>query len=134
MKSEIEIADDMYDSIKKSGIMGLLTGSLEKNGKRQKDSTKEDAIISIEANDNEDDKQMVFVVVNVYIADIRIGGQYVRNDKRLREVCRVFLDTLKVGGIGKDYTYHLEKQRVVPEEGTNEHRIWNRFLYKQLID
>lgn len=134
MKSEIEIADDMYDSIKKSGIMGLLTGSLEKNGKRPKDSKKEDAIISIEANDNEDDKQMVFVVVNVYIADIRIGGQYVRNDKRLREVCRVFLDTLKVGGIGKDYTYHLEKQRVVPEEGTNEHRIWNRFLYKQLTD
>jgi len=133
MKSEIEIADDVYEHIRDSGLMSNLTGSLEKNGKRPKDSTKEDVIISIEANDNDKDIQMVFINVNIYIADIREGSQYVRNDPRLRVICRKAMEAMKVGGIGKDFTFDLENQRVVPEE-TNEHRIWNRLLYKQIID
>lgn len=135
MKSDIEIKDDVFAHIMESGLMGHLTGSLEKNGKRPQGSTQEDVVISVEGVDETRSVQRAYVAVNIYVRDTpRSEGDYVENSQRIREICNLAKDALAVGGIGKDFTFHLEKQRVVAEENTREHRIWNRLYYQVTTD
>lgn len=130
MKSDIEIKDDVYGHIQESGLMASLTGSLEKNGKRPKDSTKEDVVISIDGWDTYRGILRASVIVNIYIADIHVNGQFVENTIRLRDICKKAENALKVGGLGKDFGIHLESQRVIEEPELNEHRIKNTLLYQ----
>lgn len=139
MKTDIEIVDDVYDHIKASGVM---SSEELKNGKLQKDSritfNEGDAVISllgISSLNNGIQEQ--WVNVNVYIRDIDVYGTFERNRKRIKTVSKLFESVLEVGGIGKDYTFHLEKQPVVAveeNERTPEHYINFRLLYQYVID
>lgn len=136
MKSDIEIVDDVYFHIKDSGLMTEIKGRLGKE-ERRAPFRDEDVEILVLADEMVGDVQEVYVNVNIYVHDIiDENGDWVWNRKRLGELCKKVRPVLWVGGIGKDYTFHLMKQRVskVPDsEAPNEHRISNRLFY-QIID
>lgn len=135
MKSDIEIKDDIFEHIQSSGLMEHLSGTLEKTV-RPKGSDREDVVISILANDVDRDRgvQEAFVNVNIYVADIDVDGQMQENDPRLREVCRLSEEILDTGGIGKDYTFHLDKQRVHGVDDAHEHIVNNKLFYQLTIE
>lgn len=128
MKNDIEIEDDIFKHIKGSPLMEAVNGVLRKNNKRPLNSTKEDVIISILANEN-GQTQEALVNVNVYVRDIYIDGQYEADSRRCRElgnICENLFTLLR----GDDYRVTLKSQRVLEVVGANEHFINNRLLYR----
>ena len=130
MKSDIEIKDDVYNHIKGSDLEHAVTGKLCKASKRPFGSDKEDIVISILDNGS-GQIQEAFVNVNIYVKDNIRDGQPEMNDNRCRELCGVAIDVLNVGR-GCDFRFTLDKQRVKPVEGKDEHFINNRLLYRQV--
>lgn len=130
MKSDIEIKDDIYNHIKGSSLESAVTGKLCKASKRPLDSDKEDIVISVLDNGS-GQIQEAFVNVNIYVKDNIRNGQAEENSIRCRELCRIAIDVLCVGH-GDDFRFALEKQRINPVEGKDEHFINNRLLYRQV--
>lgn len=130
MKSDIDIKDDIYKYIKGSALEHTVTGKLCKSSKRPNGSDKEDIVISILDNGS-GQIQEAFVNVNIYVKDNIRGGQAEMNDIRCRELCKVAIEVLEVGH-GSDFRFTLDKQRVMPVNGKDEHFINNKLLYKQV--
>lgn len=131
MKTDIDIKDDIYNLLKKSALVKEVTGVLRKT-KRPDNSVKEDIIISVLANQN-GQIQEAFVNVNIYVSDLFRDNQYEENSPRLRKLCKMSEELLKVGR-GNDYRFTLDSQRVLEVSGKNEHCINNKLLYKQYND
>lgn len=129
MRSDIDIKDDIYNHIKDSALERAVTGKLKKT-KRPNGSDKEDIVISILDNGS-GQIQEAFVNVNIYVKDNIRDGQAEVNDPRCRELCKVAIEVLGVGR-GSGFRFTLEKQRVMPVNGKNEHFINNKLLYKQV--
>lgn len=129
MKSDIDIKDDIYNHIKGSALERAVTGKLKKT-KRPNGSDKEDIVISILENGS-GQIQEAFVNVNIYVKDNIRDGQAEVNDPRCRELCKVAIEVLEVGR-GSGFRFTLDKQRVMPVNGKNEHFINNKLLYKQV--
>ncbi len=127
MKSDIDIKDDIYHHIKGSELEKMVTGKLSKTLRPAK-SDKEDIVISILANSNTE-IQEAFVNVNIYVADLLRNEQYEENTIRLRKLCNASKKLFEVGR-GNSYRFTLEEQRVMEVQGTNEHFINNKLLYK----
>ena len=85
MKTDIDIKDDIYRHIKGSHLAAIVTGSLSKTLRPDK-SQAEDIVISMLANVNKQ-MQEAFVNVNIYVADLQKGTQFVEDTIRLRELC-----------------------------------------------
>lgn len=130
MKSDIEVKDDVFLALQSSPIMGEANGELCKQGVRLKDSDKEDVVISVVANVNEDIQEVV-VNINVYVKDLFVNGQYEENTPRLRTLCSVCKKTLKVVN-GEDYRMTLISQRVKSVKDAPVHVINNSMSYKYL--
>lgn len=131
MKTDIDIKDDIYNLLKKSALVKEVTGVLRRT-KRPDNSVKEDIIISVLANQN-GQIQEAFVNVNIYVSDLFRDNQYEENSPRLRKLCKMSEELLKVGR-GNDYRFTLDSQRVLEVSGKNEHCINNKLLYKQYND
>ena len=127
MKTDIDIKDDIYNYIKESELANTVTGSLSKTLRPDK-SNAEDIVISILANPN-GQIQESFVNVNIYVADVQKGTQFIEDTLRLRELCTMASELLDRGR-GECYRFSLEEQRVLEVPGTNEHVINNKLLYK----
>ena len=127
MKTDIDIKDDIYQFIKASGLADAVTGKIDKT-LRPTGSTKEDIIISVDENMN-DDIQSALVSVNIYVADLLRNNQYIENTIRLRELCQLAKQTLEVGHIN-EARFYLQSQRVKPVNGSEEHYIENKLIYK----
>lgn len=130
MKSDIDIKDDIYNHIKGSALERAVTGKLCKASKRPSGSDMEDIVISILDNGS-GQIQEAFVNVNIYVKDNIRDGQAEMNDTRCRELCRTAIDVLEVGR-GAGFRFTLDKQRVMPVNGKDEHFINNKLLYKQV--
>lgn len=130
MKSDIDIKDDIYNHIKGSALERAVTGKLCKSSKRPNGSDKEDIVISILDNGS-GQIQEAFVNVNIYVQDNIRDEQAEVNDSRCRELCRIAIDVLEVV-YGPGFRFTLDKQRVMPVNGKNEHFINNKLLYKQV--
>ncbi len=130
MKSDIDIKDDIYNHIKGSALERAVTGKLCKSSKRPNGSDKEDIVISILDNGS-GQIQEAFVNVNIYVQDNIRDEQAEVNDSRCRELCRISIDVLEVV-YGPGFRFTLDKQRVMPVNGKNEHFINNKLLYKQV--
>lgn len=127
MKSDIDIKDDIYRLLKGSELTLAVTGSLSKT-QRPAGSSKEDIVVSMLANSNSQ-IQEAFVNVNIYVADLQRGTQFIEDTVRLRELCSIagaFLES----GFGEGYRFSLHEQRVVEVPGRNEHVINNKLLYR----
>lgn len=129
MKSDIEIKDDVYRAIKGSALEKSITGKLSKT-KRPAGSDKEDIVISMLDN-GKGQIQKAFVNVNIYVPDNIRNGQSEEDSIRLRQLCRLATELLKVQR-GEDYRFTLDKQRVMEVNGKNEHFINNKLLYNQI--
>ncbi|MBD5585864.1 MAG: hypothetical protein HDQ88_12345 [Clostridia bacterium] len=127
MKTDIDIKDDIYSHIKGSGLAMMVSGQLSKTLRPDK-STAEDIVISMLANVNRQ-IQEAFVNINIYVADLQKGTQFVENTIRLRELCTASSELLEVGR-GEGYRFSLDEQRVLEVPGSNEHVINNKLLYK----
>ncbi|WP_298072238.1 hypothetical protein [uncultured Bacteroides sp.] len=130
MKSDIEIKDDIYNHIKGSALEHAVTGKLCKASKRPSGSDKEDIVISILDNGS-GQIQQAFINVNIYVKDNIRNRQAEVNDPRCRELCKIAIEVLKVGR-GAGFRFTLDKQRVMPVNGKDEHFINNKLLYKQV--
>lgn len=130
MKSDIDIKDDIYRYIKGSALERAVIGKLCKSSSRPNGSDKEDIVISILDNGS-GQIQEAFVNVNIYVKDNIRDGQAEMNDIRCRELCKVAIEVLEVGH-GSDFRFTLDKQRVMPVNGKDEHFINNKLLYKQV--
>ncbi len=128
MKSDIDVKDDIYRHIKGSALEKAVTGKLRKT-KRPNGSDKEDIVISILANQN-GQIQECFVNVNIYVRDIFRDKQAEEDMIRLRELCNMSEELLKVG-FGDSYRFKLDSQRVLEVNGNDEHVINNKLLYRQ---
>lgn len=128
MKSDIDIKDDIYFHLKGSALEKAVDGRLCKR-MRPNGSDGEDIVISVLANQN-GQIQEATVNVNVYVRDVYVCGQYEEDGIRCRELCRIAWECLNVGR-GGDYRFELDRQRVLPVEGKNEHFINNRLIYRQ---
>lgn len=125
MRTDIDIKDDVYRFIKDSALHSIINGEIYKTVRTN--PALEDIVISVIANTNQE-LQEAIVYVNIYIQDVLRGNEFIENTPRLREICRLSVDMLKVGKIG-DARISLQEQRVLSAE-TNEHVVSNRLLYK----
>lgn len=128
MKSDIDVKDDIYGHIKGSALEKAVTGKLRKT-KRPNGSGKEDIVISVLANQN-GQIQECFVNVNIYVRDIYRDNQAEEDTTRLRVLCNMSEELLKVG-FGDSYRFELDSQRVIEVNGKDEHVINNKLLYRQ---
>lgn len=135
MKSDIDIKDDVYKVVAASKLKTSVTGSV---CKRQRTfyatgaPLKEDICISVLANQTSQ-KQEAYVNINIYIQDEDVNGQKEENTKRLRELCQQSFETFEAVH-GSDYRLSLSEQKIVANEGTNEHIINNKVLYQTIND
>ena len=128
MKTDIDIKDEMYKHIKGSALAKEVNGQLRKT-LRPANSNKEDIVISMLSNVN-GQIQEAYINVNVYVPDVLRDNQAEENTPRLRTLCKLSHDVLKVG-YGASYRFVLESQRGLEAEGRDEHLINNRIIYKQ---
>lgn len=128
MKSDIDVKDDIYGHIKGAALEKAVTGKLRKT-KRPNESDKEDIVISVLANQN-GQIQECFVNVNIYVRDIYRDNQAEEDTTRLRVLCNMSEELLKVG-FGDSYRFELDSQRVIEVNGKDEHVINNKLLYRQ---
>jgi hypothetical protein len=126
MKTDIDIKDDIFKVIKGSDLEKAVSGKLCKT-KRPADSTKEDIVISVLANQNAQ-IQEAYVNVNIYVADVERDNQYEEDTIRLRELCALCTEILH--GFGQGFTFKIDTQRVLEVTATNEHLINNKLIYK----
>lgn len=129
IKTDIEIKDDVYDYISRSKLKQIVSGKLSKT-KRPANSNKEDIVISILDNGS-GQYQEAFVNVNIYVKDLSRDNQPEEYSKRLRELCRVADEVLSVFH-GETFRCTLDKQRVLPVNGKDEHVINNKLFYQQI--
>ena len=128
MKTDIDIKDDIYQFIKGSRLARAISGKVDKTS-RPSGSVKEDIIISIDENMN-DNIQSALVSVNIYVSDLLRNNQYIENTIRLRELCTLSKELLEVGHINGS-RFVLQSQRVKKVNGSdNEHYIENKLIYK----
>lgn len=128
MKSDIDIKDEIFLALKGSTLTKAVTGQLLKT-RRPKNSTKEDIIISVLANEGSQ-KQEAVVNVNIYVEDNVIDGQPEEDTIRLRELCNVAEETLKTTRI-RTVLLKIAPPRVFEAEGgIGWHIINNRISYK----
>ena len=127
MKTDVEIRQDIRAIVADSGIASSISGSV-RIIPRATGSKQEDCIISVLDGDN-GQIQDAIVNVNVYVPNITSGGDSVEDVSRtkpLAKICETVLDR----GSGDGFRFHLEKQRILPVNGRDEHVINNRIRYK----
>lgn len=129
MGTDIDIKDLVYSIVSESELAENISGQIRKS-LRPKDSTAEDIVISMLANEN-GEVQEAFVNVNVYVPDILIDGQAEENSSRLRELCTLCSELLEVQH-GTGWRMTMDTQRVMAVDGRDEHMINNKLLYKQI--
>lgn len=127
MKTDVEIRQDIRAIVAASEIASSISGSV-RIIPRATGSKLEDCVISVLDGDN-GQIQDAIVNVNVYVPNITSGGDSVENVSRtkpLAKTCEAVLDR----GSGEGFRFHLEKQRILPVNGKDEHVINNRIRYK----
>lgn len=132
MKTEQEIKQDIFDYLKPSEAISLISGRLFKESLRPMSSKAEDVVLSILSSDMSSEYQRAIVLVNVYVGDLRRDdGEAIENCDRLRLLSGVFARVLdRFAGDG--YRCTLERQQVLEVDGRGEHCISHRLLYQHL--
>lgn len=134
LKSDNQIIDDVYRHLMRLKMNDLVSGRLCKR-ERMGEPGDEDVIILVIAQGMVDDVQEAAVNVNIYVRDILVEGQWVLNKRRIDELEPMAKEMLKLGGLGEDYSFYLEKQETFRNrdfDNPHEHYISNRLTYRTL--
>lgn len=129
MKTDTEIRDDVYQLVKNSRIMDAVNGKLCAR-LRPLDSTAEDVVISVQAN-TPYDPQKAFVLVDIYVKDVKVNGRNEEDTARIRELSRIAYDALQ-SNTQSDYYATISEQRTYAIEATGEHLIQTRLRYRHV--
>lgn len=127
MISDEEIKGQMRKYIVSNGVLSSLNGQIITTT-RPENSGKEDVIISVLDNHN-DELQQVTMNVNVYVPDINPKGYYEEDGLRLKELslkCKTLFDKKSLDLL----LFSEYQQRVFKNELTTEHFINNKIIYK----
>ena len=127
MISDEEIKGQMRKYIISSGILSSVNGAFITTT-RPENSCKEDVVISVLDNRN-DEFQQITINVNVYVRDINPQGYYEEDGLRLKELslkCKTLFDKKSLDLL----LFSEYQQRVFKNESTNEHFINNKIIYK----
>ncbi len=130
MKSDVEVRQDVFSVLKAAGIKEIIGGSLRYIPRAEK-SKAEDCIISV-LDSNNAQIQDCIVNVNVYVPNITSGGESVENVTRTKQLASVFETMFRNDIHTEDFSLFLEKQRILPVVGKDEHVINNRINYKTI--
>lgn len=128
MRNEMEIKDDVYHLLKGSDLMKEVSGKLCKTI-RPAESVKEDVVVSVLTPSPNAQIQVVYLNVNVYVADVRRGTQYEENTIRLKQLMALSETALSIA-YGNSYRLNLAEQKCYEVPGKNEHMINNKVLYQ----
>lgn len=127
MKTDVEIRQDVYKIVMKSAIKDAINGDVRYTG-RKKGSNGEDCIISVVDSDAAQIQDGI-VNVNIYVQNITSDGESVENVQRTKSLAKVCDEVLKCV-YGDGFRIYIEKQRILPVNGKDEHVINNRIRYK----
>lgn len=127
MKTDVEIRQDVYGIVINSEISEAINGAV-RIIPRSTGSKSEDCIISVLESDNAQIQDSI-VNVNVYVPNITNGGDSVENINRTKLLAKICETVLK-SRFGDGFRIYLEKQRIMPVNGKDEHVINNRIRYK----
>ena len=130
MKSDVEVRQDVFSVLKAAGINEIIGGSLRYIPRAEK-SKAEDCVISV-LDSNNAQIQDCIVNVNVYVQNISSGGESVENVTRTKQLAGIFETLFKNDIHTDDFSMFLEKQRILPVVGKDEHVINNRINYKSI--
>jgi len=127
--NDIDIKDDVFNLLKNSELAKSLSGQICKTGVRPLNSTKEDCVISVLANQNGEIQRAV-VNVNIYVPDVHVikDKSWVEDSKRLRVLCRLCEELFNSKRVQKTRKVELESQKIYADPN-NEHFINNRLVY-----
>lgn len=129
MKTDIEICKDVYRIVLASLIKETVTGEISYTGRK---TDKEDCVISVLESLN-GQIQDCKVNVNIYVQNISSGGKLVENVSRADVLCNACKEVFGDGRrsvFGDGFKITLEKQRVLPVNGKDEHVVNNTLRYK----
>lgn len=129
MKSDIDIKDEIYNLLKGTELAQAITGEVYKT-RRPKNSTKEDIIIAVVANEGSQ-RQEAVVNVNVYVEDNIIDGQPEEDTIRCREladIAKSVLQEVHINGVW----LKPSPPRVFEAQDIPWHIINNKLSYKSL--
>lgn len=132
MKTDIDICKDIFHIVMGSPIKAPITGITGNVTYTGRETDKEDCVISVLDSMNgqiQDSK----VNVNIYVHDITSNGLIKSNIPRISELSNICKDVFGDGKrsvFGDGFRVTLEKQRVLPVNGKNEHVINNTIRYK----
>lgn len=127
MKSDIDIKDEIYNLLKGTELAQAITGEVYKT-RRPKNSTKEDIIIAVVANEGSQ-RQEAVVNVNVYVEDNIIDGQPEEDTIRCREladIAKSVLQDVHINGVW----LKASPQRVFEAQDIPWHIINTKFNYR----
>ena len=125
--SDIDIKDTIYRLLREKRLHVIVSGNIYKD-MRPANSQLEDVEISVLAGDASQLQEFT-LNVNVFVADIKRGDEYVENTARLRTLCSAFADALESEMFEKCWV-SLMSQRVMKVQDTALHVINNRIAAK----
>lgn len=135
IKTQKEIEDDIYQSIKSSELINIISGYVYKNGMRPRDSKLEDIIV-IATTGIPTQIQEGVITINIYVNDIipYDNGIYVENGTRIQTLQRAaqnWVENMQLEG----YKFVL-KQTIhsVQDVNINQHFIVVKLAYKYFND
>lgn len=124
IRTDIDIKDLVYGILQPSELAGMVSGSVHKDP-RPLNSTLEDIVIGILSRDAGAQKQESLVNVNIYVADIQRGREYIENIPRLRELASAASRLFEYIN-GGDFICTLSSQGILKVDGVDWHIINNR--------
>ena len=127
MLTDIDIKDTIYQLLRAKGLHEEISGRIYKD-MRPANSMLEDVEISVLAGDAEQIQEFT-LNVNVFVADIKRGDEFVENTARLRTLSAAFAEALESVMFERCWI-SIESQRVVKMNDTALHVINNRISAK----
>ena len=127
MKNDEQIKEEVWEYILSTALAEEVTGVVKRD-RRPKDSTNEDVIVSMLANEN-GQMQTATVNVNIYVQDKPSGREKDPDHVRLKNLAKLSSDIFEVFR-GNSYRARLLSQRITAV-GEDEHIITNKIEYKQ---
>lgn len=127
MRTDTEIKDGIYGYIKGTSLEAAVTGQLLKT-RRPKNSDKEDIVISVLANEGNQEQEAV-VNVNIYVEDNIVDGQPEEDTIRCLELGGIAKEILEVFRVDGARVALSRPPRTFEAEGIAWHIINCRLNY-----
>lgn len=128
IRTDIDIKDAIYDWIAGSDTVAAISGAVYKD-QRPLNSKKEDIEITILTRDGGKQIQSAYVNVNIFVPDIKRGGDMIEDTARLRTLCALAAEDFDYVHNGSSI-FELDSQQVYRVNDADLHAINNRILVR----